>query len=65
MHGMAIRTPNVISPVFAATEIVMRFFSSMTRETGFGDGLRALVYKRDDGPFNGRIFDVLAARPMA
>jgi hypothetical protein len=61
---VAIRTTDIVAPVFAAPEIVSLLLAGMTPETSFRNLFRRLVLKRDD-LFGIAFFDVGLTWPVA
>ena len=45
VNGVAFSAPNVIAPVFAATEIVVTFLAGVARQTSFRNLFRVFVFK--------------------
>ena len=58
VRRVAFRTADVVAPMLAAPEIVVFFFSGVTRETRFGNFLRVLVFERNYLGFIAAAFDV-------
>ena len=48
VRRVAIRTADIVAPVIAATEIVVRLFARVTGQTGFGDFLGVFIFERNN-----------------
>ncbi len=65
MSRVALGAPDVVTPVIAASEIVMGFFAGMAGETRFRRSLRVKGFEGNDLALISAAFNVLFTRAVA